>query len=234
MTSASTQIVQPVVRKSIPYDVEKDFIPLASTGLTPQLIVVHPSLPVHNLRELIDYAKAHPGTLTYSSSGSGTALHLAGEVFASVAGVKIQHIPYKTAALAVTDLLGGQVNMMFDSVANSGPHIRSGRLRGIAVMGADRAPALPDLKTTAELGMPAMRLYNFLGIYAPAGTPAGVIDRITGILRPALMDPEARAFYESAGMPATPQFGPEFAQASRLQRKELADVVRKANIQVVD
>jgi tripartite-type tricarboxylate transporter receptor subunit TctC len=191
-------------------------------------------VPATNLRELIAYAKANPGKLTYSSSGSGTALHMAGEVFASVAGVNIQHIPYKAAAPAVTDLLGGQVSMMFDSVANSGPHIRSGKLRGIAVMGAERATALPDLPTTAELGIPAMRTYNFIGIYAPAGTPADVVDRLTKILRTALVEPDTRSFYESAGMPPNPIFGPEITQASGQQRKDLADVVRKANLQFPD
>lgn len=234
ITSASTQIVQPVVRKSVPYDTEKDFIPIASTGMTPQLIVVHPSIPVSNLKELVDYAKSSPVSMSYSSSGNGTALHMAGEVFANVAGVKLTHVPYKSAAPAVTDLLGGQVQMMFDSVANAGPHIRSGKLKGIAVMGSERVPALPDLKTTAELGMPAMRFYNFLGIYAPAGTPPEIVERIAKVLRTSLNGPKAREFYESAGMPPTPVFGPELVQASRVQRRDLADLVKKANLPLAD
>jgi tripartite-type tricarboxylate transporter receptor subunit TctC len=234
VTSASTQIVQPVVRKSTPYDAEKNFIPIASTGLTPQLIVVHPSVPATTLPELIDYARANPETLSYGSSGNGTALHMAGEVFSNVAGVKLLHVPYKGAGPAVTDLLGGQVKMMFDSVFNAGPHIRSGKLRGIAVMGAERVPGLPDIKTTAELGMPTMRFYNFLGVYAPAGTPPEVIDRISKILRTALVGPETRAFYEASAMPPTPMFGAELAQSSRLQREELAEVVRRANLPLID
>lgn len=234
VTSASTQIVQPVVRKSIPYDAEKDFIPLASSGLTPQLIVVHPSVPATNLRELIDYARANPESLTYGSSGDGTGLHMAGVVFSTAAGVKLTHVPYKAAATALTDLLGGQVKMMFDSLANSGPYIRSGKLRGIAVMGEERLPALPEIKTTAELGMPSMRFYSFLAMYVPSGTSPEIVDRLTKILRTALVDPDARAFFDAAGMPARPTFGSDIAQASRTQRNELEDVVKKANLQPLD
>ncbi len=128
ITSASTQIVQPVVRKTMPYDAEKDFIPIMSTGGSASVIVVHPSLPVKNLREFIDYAKANPEMISYGSSGNGTALHLAGEVVASIAGVKLQHIPYKTAAQSMTDLLGGQVKAMFVSPNKSSPPIKSGKV----------------------------------------------------------------------------------------------------------
>ena len=135
ITSASTQVVQPVVRKTMPYDAEKDFIPIMSTGGSASVVVVHPSLPVKNLREFIDYARTHPEEVTYGSSGNGTALHLAGEVFASIAGVKLQHVPYKTAAQSMTDLLGGQVKAMFDSPNNSSPQIKNGKVKGLAIMG---------------------------------------------------------------------------------------------------
>jgi tripartite-type tricarboxylate transporter receptor subunit TctC len=234
ITSASTQIVQPVVRKSMPYDAEKDFIPIMSTGGSASVIVVHPSLPVKNLREFIDYAKANPEMISYGSSGNGTALHLAGEVFASIAGVKLQHIPYKTAAQSMTDLLGGQVKAMFDSPNNSSPQIKSGKVRGLAVMGPERLSVLPDVPTTTELGIPTMRFTNWLGVYAPAGTSPEIVDRIIKILKPAMGDQDMKEYFERSGMPPSPLFGQDMAVASRNQRNDLADVIKRAGIPLID
>ncbi len=234
ITSASTQIVQPVVRKSMPYDAEKDFVPIMATGGSASVVVVHPSLPVKNLRELIDYARANPEVVTYGSSGNGTALHLAGEVFASIAGVKLQHVPYKTAAQSMTDLLGGQVKMMFDSANNSSPQIKNGKVKGLAIMGAERLSVLPDVPSTTELGMPTMRFTNWLGVYAPAGTPADIVDRMIKILRPAMNDADMKEYFERSGMPPAPLFGQDMAQASRTQRNELADVIKRAGIPLLD
>ena len=234
ITSASTQIVQPVVRKSIPYDAEKDFMPIMATGGSASVIVVHPSLPVKNLREFIDYARANPEMISYGSSGNGTALHLAGEVFASIAGVKLQHIPYKTAAQSMTDLLGGQVKAMFDSPNNSSPQIKNGKVKGLAVMGPERLSVIPDVPTTAELGMPTMRFTNWLGVYAPAGTPPEIVDRMIKILKPAMGDQDMKEYFERSGMPPSPLFGQDMAVASRNQRNDLAEVVKRAGIPLID
>lgn len=234
ITSASTQIVQPVVRKSMPYDAERDFIPIMSTGGSASVIVVHPSLPVKNLREFIDYARANPEMVSYGSSGNGTALHLAGEVFASIAGVKLQHIPYKTAAQSMTDLLGGQVKAMFDSPNNSSPQIKNGKVNGLAVMGPERLSVLPDVPTTTELGIPNMRFTNWLGVYAPAGTPQDIVERLIKILKPAMGDQDMKEYFERSGMPPSPLFGQDMAVASRNQRNELADVIKRAGIPLID
>jgi len=234
ITSASTQIVQPVVRKSIPYDAEKDFIPIMATGGSASVIVVHPSLPVKNLREFIDYARANPEMVSFGSSGNGTALHLAGEVFASIAGVKLQHIPYKTAAQSMTDLLGGQVKAMFDSPNNSSPQIKNGKVKGLAVMGPERLSVIPDIPTTAELGMPTMRFTNWLGVYAPAGTPPEIVERMIKILKPAMGDQDMKEYFERSGMPPSPLFGQDMAVASRNQRNDLAEVVKRAGIALID
>ena len=234
ITTASTQIVQPVVRKSIPYDAEKDFIPIMATGGSASVVVVHPSLPVKNLREFIDYARANPEMVSYGSSGTGTALHLAGEVFASIAGVKLQHIPYKTGAQSMTDLLGGQVKAMFDSPSNSSPQIKNGKVKGLAVMGPDRLSILPDVPTTAELGMPNMQFTNWFGVYAPTGTPPEIVDRLINILRPAMNDLDMKEFIDRSGMPPTPLFGQDMAFASRKQRIELAEVIKRAGIPLID
>ena len=234
ITSASTQIVQPVVRKSLPYDAEKDFIPIMATGGSASVIVVHPSLPVKNLREFIDYARANPEMVSYGSSGNGTALHLAGEVFASIAGVKLQHIPYKTAAQSMTDLLGGQVKAMFDSPNNSSPQIKNGKVKGLAVMGPERLSVIPDVPTTSELGMPSMRFTNWLGVYAPAGTPPEIVERMIKILKPAMGDQDMNEYFERSGMPPSPLFGQDMAVASRNQRNDLAEVVKRAGIPLID
>lgn len=234
ITSASTQIVQPVVRKSMPYDAERDFIPIMSTGGSASVIVVHPSLPVKNLREFIEYARANPEMVSYGSSGNGTALHLAGEVFASIAGVKLQHIPYKTAAQSMTDLLGGQVKAMFDSPNNSSPQIKNGKVKGLAVMGPERLSVLPDVPTTTELGIPNMRFTNWLGVYAPAGTPQDIVERLIKILKPAMGDQDMKEYFERSGMPPSPLFGQDMAVASRNQRNELADVIKRAGIPLID
>jgi tripartite-type tricarboxylate transporter receptor subunit TctC len=234
ITSASTQVVQPVVRKTMPYDAEKDFIPIMATGGSASVVVVHPSLPVKNLREFIDYARSHPEEVSYGSSGNGTALHLAGEVFASIAGVKLQHVPYKTAAQSMTDLLGGQVKAMFDSPNNSSPQIKNGKVKGLAIMGPERISVMPDVPTTAELGMPAMRFTNWLGVYAPAGTPTDIIDRMIKILRPAMNDTDMKEYFERSGMPPSPLFGQDMAQATRTQRNELAEVIKRAGIPLID
>ena len=234
ITSASTQIVQPVVRKSLPYDAEKDFIPIMATGGSASVIVVHPSLPVKNLREFIDYARANSEMVSYGSSGNGTALHLAGEVFASIAGVKLQHIPYKTAAQSMTDLLGGQVKAMFDSPNNSSPQIKNGKVKGLAVMGPERLSVIPDVPTTSELGMPSMRFTNWLGVYAPAGTPPEIVERMIKILKPAMGDQDMKEYFERSGMPPSPLFGQDMAVASRNQRNDLAEVVKRAGIPLID
>ena len=234
ITSASTQIVQPVVRKSLPYDAEKDFIPIMATGGSASVIVVHPSLPVKNLREFIDYARANPEMVSYGSSGNGTALHLAGEVFASIAGVKLQHIPYKTAAQSMTDLLGGQVKAMFDSPNNSSPQIKNEKVKGLAVMGPERLSVIPDVPTTSELGMPSMRFTNWLGVYAPAGTPPEIVERMIKILKPAMGDQDMKEYFERSGMPPSPLFGQDMAVASRNQRNDLAEVVKRAGIPLID
>lgn len=234
ITSASTQIVQPVVRKSLPYDAEKDFIPIMATGGSASVIVVHPSLPVKNLREFIDYVRANPEMVSYGSSGNGTALHLAGEVFASIAGVKLQHIPYKTAAQSMTDLLGGQVKAMFDSPNNSSPQIKNGKVKGLAVMGPERLSVIPDVPTTSELGMPSMRFTNWLGVYAPAGTPPEIVERMIKILKPAMGDQDMKEYFERSGMPPSPLFGQDMALASRNQRNDLAEVVKRAGIPLID
>jgi tripartite-type tricarboxylate transporter receptor subunit TctC len=146
------------------------------------VLVVNPSVPAKSVKELIALAKAQPGKLTYASSGNGTSIHLSGELFKSMTGVDLLHIPYKGSSPAVTDLLGGQVNMMFDNIPSSLPHIRAGKLRALAVTGSKRSQLLPDVPTIAEAGVPGYDSYVWFGIVAPAGTPPEIIARLNAAL----------------------------------------------------
>jgi len=146
------------------------------------VLVLNPSVPARSVKEVIALAKAQPGQFTYASSGNGTSIHLSGELFKSMTGVDMLHIPYKGSAPAVADLLGGQVNMMFDNIPSSLPHIRAGKLRALAVTGAKRSQLLPDLPTIAEAGVPGYNSYVWFGVVAPAGTPPEIIGRLNAAL----------------------------------------------------
>jgi tripartite-type tricarboxylate transporter receptor subunit TctC len=235
VTSSSTQVVQPAIRRNVPYDAEKDFQPLFCTGAAPFIVVVNASLPIVNLAELIAYAKAHPGQLSFGSSGPGTGLHLAGEVFANAVGVKLLHVPYKTAAQASVDLLGGQIHMMFDSAVNSKPGIESGRLRAIAAMGTARSPVLPDTPTMAELGVPNATFDSYLGVYLPARTPKEIGERIIRILRAGSGDAELLEYLRLTGLRLDGMtYGGQFAQAERQQRVTLARLISHAKLPLLD
>jgi len=234
VTSASTQVVQPVIRKQLPYDAVNGFIPIMIPGQSTCVVVVNESVPARDLAELITYARENPGKLTYASSGAGTALHLAGEVFAHYANVELLHVPYRAAAPATTDLLGGQVDMMFDSPTNSAPHINRGKLRGLAIMQPTRWSTLPDIPTTTELGHPDILFANWLGLFAPAGTPADIVDRITEVLKEKMSDAEVVAYFEATGTPLSPQYGADAATTIATQQKALATVVTQAKLPLID
>ena len=157
----------------MPYDHVKDFAPVILVAGVPNVLVVNPALPVNSVQELIAYAKANPGKLNFASSGNGTSIHLSGELFKMMAGVQMTHVPYKGSAPALQDLVGGQVQLMFDNLPPSLPLIKAGKLRALAVTSATRAPALPDVPTVAEAGLPGFEASSWFGLLAPAGTPAG-------------------------------------------------------------
>ncbi|HZP88712.1 MAG TPA: tripartite tricarboxylate transporter substrate binding protein, partial [Burkholderiales bacterium] len=169
--------------KNLPYDPLKDFVPVAQVASGTFLLVVHPSLPVNSPRELIDYARAHPGQLNFCSSGPGSPPHLMGELLNQTAGIKMVHIPYKGAAPCVADLLGGQIQVTFEAMAPLLPHIKSGKLRALAVMSDHRSPVLPDLPTMAEAtGYPALKVDAWYGVLAPKGTPAAIVAKLNNAL----------------------------------------------------
>jgi tripartite-type tricarboxylate transporter receptor subunit TctC len=182
------------------YDPVKDFAPISLLAVVPNVLVVNAAKsPDRSVKDVVDRARREPGKLTYASAGNGTSIHLAGEVFASMAGVNLMHVPYKGSSPAVTDMLGGQVDLMFDSITSARPHIQSGKLRALGVTTSKRSSALPDVPTIAEAGVPGYEVSPWFAVFAPAGTPAGVVGRLNRVLNAAMQQPDIRRKLEGVG-----------------------------------
>ena len=192
MGTVGTHAINASLYAKMPYDHVKDFAPVILVAGVPNVLVVNPTLPVNSVQELIAYAKANPGKLNFASSGSGTSIHLAGELFKVMAGVQMTHIPYKGSAPALQDLIGGQVQLMFDNLPPSLPHIKAGKLRALAVTSATRSSALPDTPTIAESGLPGFEASSWFGVLAPAGTPPAIIARLNAEIGAWLASAEAK------------------------------------------
>ncbi|HMO47598.1 MAG TPA: tripartite tricarboxylate transporter substrate binding protein [Rubrivivax sp.] len=195
--------------KKVGYDPLKSFAPVIQIGHLPNVLVVHPSVPVNNVKELVAYGKAHPGKLSYASSGNGASSHLAGVLFNNLAGTDFAHIPYKGTGPALNDLLGGQVSMTFTDVLTALPHIKSGKLRAIGVTTQERSQVLPDVPTIAEQGFPGYDVSVFFGLVVPAGTPKPVIDKLNQAFAEALKQPEVRKTLQAQGLEFAPSTSPE-------------------------
>ena len=192
MGTVGTHAINASLYAKMPYDHVKDFAPVILVAGVPNVLVVNPTLPVNSVQELIAYAKANPGKLNFASSGNGTSIHLAGELFKVMAGVQMTHIPYKGSAPALQDLIGGQVQLMFDNLPPSLPHIKAGKLRALAVTSATRSSALPDTPTIAESGLPGFEASSWFGVLAPAGTPPAIIARLNAEIGAWLASAEAK------------------------------------------
>ncbi len=179
MSTSGIQAINPSLYKKMTFDPNKELAPVSALVSLSNVLVVHPSVPVNNLAEVLALVRSKPGQINYASSGSGTSIHMSAELFKSMTGTNIVHVPYKGSAPAVTDLLGGQVQMMFDNIPSALPHIKAGKLRAIATTGAKRDPALPDLPTIAEAGVSGYEAGVWFGITVPTGTPKEIIDRLT-------------------------------------------------------
>lgn len=192
MGTVATHALNPALYKSMPYDPIKDFAPVSLLVFVPNVLVVNPSFPAKTVPELIALLKANPGKYSYASSGNGTPLHLSGELFKSMAGVDMVHVPYKGAGPALVDVIAGHVPIMFDNLPPSLEQIRAGKLRGIAVTTKDRAPSAPDMPTIAET-LPGYETYSWNALFAPAGTPKEAIDKLNAAGLAALADPQVAA-----------------------------------------
>ena len=170
--------IQPFLYSKLPYDPDKGFTPVTQTGSLPYIVVIHPSLPTKNIREFVTFTRAHPGQINYASSGMGTASHLSAAMFASLAGLNMVHVPYKGTGNAMSDLLAGQVVMIFDQPVSSMPHVEAGKLRVIGISSSNRFPSLPQIPTVAEQGVKNFEAISWAGICAPGGTPKPIVDRL--------------------------------------------------------
>ena len=217
--------------KKLPFDSIKDFTPITLAGAGPLVLAVHPSLPAKNVKELIALAKARPGQLTYVSSGVGASGHLAGALFDSMTGTKMLHVPYKGMSLAVSDLMGGQVSMTFGTSLSVIPHVRSGRLRALATTGAQRSPALPDLPTVAESGLPGYEASLWYGFVGPARMPPEIVQRLNTEIAAILALPDTREKLASQGVDARSTTPDEFARILAADVARWAKVVQKLGLQ---
>ena len=214
------------------FDAVRDFAPVSRMTQIAALLVVYPGLPARSVAELIDYAKANPGRVFFASAGNGTTSHLAGELFKTMAGIDIVHVPYRGGALAATDLMGGQVQMMIDVMPNVLPLAAGGKLKGLAVTTLARVPAAPEFPTIAESGLPGFEVSAWDGILAPAGTPGAVIERLNAAIRVALADPQVRAALVGRGAQPVAGTPEEFARHIGAESEKWARVVRQAGAKV--
>jgi tripartite-type tricarboxylate transporter receptor subunit TctC len=186
----TTHATTPAIYGKLPYDPVADFAPITILTAAPLLLVVHPKIPVRTVKELIAYARTRPGELNFCSAGNGSGSHLAGELFNTMTGVKLTHIPYKGSGFAITELIGGQVQLMFAGIVPIDPHVKAGRVRSIAVSSARRTASLPQVPTIAESGLPGFEVVGWYGILAPARTPPAIVDRLHRELIAILKTPE--------------------------------------------
>jgi len=231
-TSGPLAINASLYRKS-GYDPIKSFAPVIQVGHLPNILVVHPSVPAQNVKELVAYAKANPGKLSYASSGNGASSHLAGVLFNEKAGTDIQHIPYKGTGPALNDLLGGQVGMSFTDVLTALPYVKTGKLRALGIATAQRSQALPELPTIAEQGVPGYDVSVFFGIVAPAGTPADRIAKLNKAFVEVLASPKVKELFATQGLESAPDHTPaQLAKFIAAQKAAWAAVVRQSGAQL--
>ena len=218
--------------RKLNYDLLKDFAAVTQLAATPFILAVHPNSPANSVRELIALAKSQPGQLSYGSSGNGGPSHLGTELFKSMAGIDVRHIPYKGGAPAATDLISGQIQMMFNTPPVILPHVRSGRMQGLAVASVNRIPAAPELPTVAEAGVPGFELSTWYGVMVPAGTPPDVIKKLHGAFVAALKAPDVRERLANENLEIVGSTPAEFAAYVRAEIPKWAKVVKASGARV--
>ena len=228
-----TMAINPSLYKSLPFDPVKDFASISQLSSVPQLMVINKNIPANTLAEFITYAKANPGKLNYASGGSGTATHLAGELFTAVAGTDLVHVPYKGSAPAMTDLISGQAAAMFDQISTALPQVRNGTVRAMGVTTRERSPVAPDIPSLAEGGLTGYDMNTWHGLVAPAGTPAPIINYLHDQTVKALESPEVRKSFADAGIVPVSSTPAELAKFTADEIVRWREVIRKAGIEPV-
>ncbi|MGZ5092783.1 MAG: Bug family tripartite tricarboxylate transporter substrate binding protein [Burkholderiales bacterium] len=229
--SNATHAIVPLLQKKPPYDPVRDFAPVGMVAITPTLLAVNNDLPVRSVKDLIALAKAKPNTLAYASSGTGSATHVAGEMLGTMANVQLTHVPYKSASAAYPDVFSGRVSMIFDTVLSMAQHLKSERLRPLAVTTPARARNLPDLPTMNEAGLPGYAMTLWLGVFAPAGTPAPVIAQLNSGMNRALSSPEVREQMAQQGAEVAYGTPNELLAALKADLTRMREIIRVAKME---
>jgi len=228
--AAGSLTIAPHLYEKLDFDSFKDYAPVALVGSSPFVLAVNPGVPVKTVAELTAYAKSNPGKLNAGSSGTGGAPHLALELYKSITGAQIVHVPYKGLAPAITDLLGGQVQVLFADVGLIAPHLKAGTLRALAVTGAQRTPSLPDLPTMQEAGVPGYTAGTWYGVLAPAGTPPAIVNRLNAEINKALAAPQLRSQFAEQSVNAAGGKPEDFAALIRQDYDKWGKLIREGNI----
>jgi tripartite-type tricarboxylate transporter receptor subunit TctC len=232
LVMSNTHTVNETLIPKKPFQLMKDFAPVTPINYSDLLLVVHPSVPASNLAELIALAKSQPGKMNYASSGPGTPYHMAGELFKSMAGIDVVHVPYKGSDGARVGILGGQVQMMFDAITTMAPNVRAGKLKGFGTSGRARSSVLPETPTVAEAGVPGYEATIWLGVVAPAGTPAAIVERLNGEIRKITSSTEVKEAWGKQGATPLVMTTAEFTQYLQTDIAKWAKVIAQAGIKL--
>ncbi|MGJ7487365.1 tripartite tricarboxylate transporter substrate binding protein [Variovorax sp. LT2P21] len=232
VVATTAHAINPSLFKNLGYSLSKDFAPVSQLTSGPLVIVANPQLPAKNVAELIALAKARPGELNFASSGNGQSTHLSAELFAAMAGVKMNHIPYKGSAPALTDTMGGQTQLMFDTMLSAMPHVKAGKLKALAVTSAARSPVAPEVPTVAESGLPGYEAIAWNGLLAPAGTPPEVLARLSAELKKVLAAPDVKDRFEAQGFAASWNSPEDFGRFLTAEVDKWAKVVKVSGAKV--
>ena len=232
MLTATHHVINPGLYKNLKYDTRTDFTPLAQVAAVPNVLVVHPSFPPKTVQQLVAYAKANPGKVNFGSSGTGGANHLSGELFKLMAGVEMVHVPYKGAATALTDLLGGQIPLMFDSVPGVLQHIQSGKLRALGVTSLKRSAALPNVPTIDEAGLKGFEATAWFGLYAPGRMDPKLRDKLAGDVRQALQSANIRSQFAALGAEPGSMTQAQFASFVDAELAKWSKVINDASVKI--
>ena len=230
--TSSNHAIAPSLYKKLPYDPIKDFAPITMLAVSQNVVVISPGIPVNNIKELVAYAKANPATMNFGSSGNGTISHLTGEMFNTLNGTQITHIPYKGSAFVFPDLISGQISMMFDSIISIAPLVKSGKAKALAVTGANRSRLMPDLPTVAESGYPGFESSNWFGFFAPAATPKNVITRLHAVAIKVLASPDLQARFANQGAEVVANRAEEAAAMLKADIAKWADVAKRSGAKI--